>query len=52
MKISTKGRYGLRFMLELGLNYGKGLLSLKEVSSRQQISEKYLEQIAEVEKEV
>ncbi len=45
MKISTKGRYALRFMLDLAL-YGEGrYLPLKEVSARQEISLKYLEQI-------
>ncbi|MCC8122167.1 MAG: Rrf2 family transcriptional regulator [Oscillospiraceae bacterium] len=45
MKISTKGRYALRLMLDLAL-YGNGAaLSLREVSGRQDISEKYLEQI-------
>lgn len=45
MKISTKGRYALRFMLDLAL-YGEGrYLPLKEVSARQEISPKYLEQI-------
>lgn len=45
MKISTKGRYALRFMLDLAI-YGNGrYLPLKEVSARQEISLKYLEQI-------
>ncbi|KXL53424.1 HTH-type transcriptional regulator CymR [Anaerotignum neopropionicum] len=45
MKISTKGRYGIRLMLSLAINYEKGTLSLKAISKEQQISEKYLEQI-------
>lgn len=45
MKISTKGRYGLRLMIDLGVSYNKGLVPLKEVASRQDISDKYLEQI-------
>ncbi|MBC8570128.1 RrF2 family transcriptional regulator [Zongyangia hominis] len=45
MKISTKGRYGLRLMLDLALSYEKGLVSLRDVAARQEISEKYLEQI-------
>ncbi len=45
MKVSTKGRYGLRLMLCLALNYENGHMSLKEISKRQDISEKYLEQI-------
>lgn len=46
MMISTKGRYALRFMADLALNDSKGYISLKEVSRRQGISVKYLEQIA------
>ena len=45
MKISTRGRYGLRLMLYLSLHYEKGYLSLKEISKSENISEKYLEQI-------
>ncbi|MDF2567847.1 MAG: transcriptional regulator, BadM/Rrf2 family [Oscillospiraceae bacterium] len=45
VKISTKGRYALRFMFDLSLHYGKGLVPLKEISKRQNISGKYLEQI-------
>lgn len=46
MKISTKGRYGLRLMLCLALNFENNTrLSLKEISKKQGISEKYLEQI-------
>ncbi len=45
MKISTKGRYGLRLMFDLALHYGKGMIPLKEVAKRQDISDKYLEQI-------
>jgi len=45
MKISTKGRYALRFMLDLAM-YSEGkYLPLKEISARQEISLKYLEQI-------
>ena len=45
MKISTKGRYGLRLMADLAVHYERGLLPLKEIAARQEISEKYLEQI-------
>lgn len=45
MKISTKGRYALRLMLDLAVHNGSGHTPLKEVARRQDISEKYLEQI-------
>ncbi|HOS68590.1 MAG TPA: Rrf2 family transcriptional regulator [Bacillota bacterium] len=45
MILSTKGRYGLKIMYELALNYGEGPMSLKEVAQRQQLSETYLEQL-------
>lgn len=46
MLISTKGRYALRFMLDLAEHQGEGYLSLKTVATRQNISLKYLEAIA------
>ena len=46
MKISTKGRYGIRLMLCLALQYEKsGHMPLKMIAQQQEISEKYLEQI-------
>ena len=45
MKISTKGRYGLRLMVDLTSYHGKGLVPLKDIAARQDISNKYLEQI-------
>lgn len=45
MRVSTKTRYGLRFMIELGSNYGKGPVYMKDIARLQQISEKYLSQI-------
>lgn len=45
MKISTRGRYALRLMLELALGDKNKPISLKEISARQGISDKYLEQI-------
>ena len=45
MKISTKGRYALRLMLDLAINDGEELIRIKDISKRQGISEKYLEQI-------
>ena len=45
MKISTKGRYALRMMVDLAQNRSKGFVPLKEISERQDISKKYLELI-------
>lgn len=46
MKVSTKGRYALRLMVDLGINSADGTyVSLKDVAARQGISAKYLEQI-------
>jgi Rrf2 family protein len=45
MKLSTRGRYGARFMLDLAMHYGNGPVLLREVSERQEISIKYLEQL-------
>ena len=45
MKISTKGRYALRLMMDLAENNSGSPISLKDVAKRQDISDKYLEQI-------
>ena len=45
MKISTKGRYALRLLLDIAQQGEGAVVSLKEISSRQDISVKYLEQI-------
>jgi Rrf2 family protein len=45
MKISTKGRYALRLMLDLALNNTGEYITIKSIAARQEISEKYLEQI-------
>ncbi len=45
MKISTRGRYSLRMLLDLAENRDKGFVPLKEIAERQDISKKYLEQI-------
>jgi Rrf2 family protein len=45
MKLSTRGRYGTRLMLELAKNYGKGPTSIAEISRKQEIPIKYLEQL-------
>lgn len=45
MKISTKGRYALRVLVDLAENAGENFVSLKDIAERQGISKKYLEQI-------
>ena len=45
MKISTKGRYALRVMIDLALNSDGNFIALKEIAKRQDITVKYLEQI-------
>lgn len=45
MKISTRGRYALRLMLDIAVTGGDEYVSLKSIAERQQISGKYLEQI-------
>jgi transcriptional regulator, Rrf2 family len=48
MKISTKGRYALRLMVDLAEHRDSGFIALKDVAKRQNISKKYLEQIVPV----
>ncbi|MBO5054730.1 MAG: RrF2 family transcriptional regulator [Lachnospiraceae bacterium] len=45
MKISTKGRYALRLMLDLALHDNDAPVRIKDIAARQEISDKYLEQI-------
>lgn len=45
MKFSTKTRYGIRAMLEIAVNEGQGGVFQKDISERQRISIKYLDQI-------
>ncbi len=45
MKISTKGRYALRMLLDLAEHKNDGFIALKDIAKRQNISKKYLEQI-------
>jgi Rrf2 family protein len=45
MKLSTKGRYGVKAMVDLAINYGEQPVSIKNISQRQNISEYYLEQL-------
>lgn len=45
MKISTKGRYALRMVIDLAEHTEDGFISLKDIAARQGLSKKYLEQI-------
>jgi Rrf2 family cysteine metabolism transcriptional repressor len=45
MKLSTRGRYGLRALLDLALHQGDGLVPLKDIARRQEISLPYLEHL-------
>jgi Rrf2 family protein len=47
IRISTKGRYGTRLMLELAMNYDRGPVLLKEIAKKQEISEGYLQHIVD-----
>ncbi len=48
MKISTKGRYAVRLMIDIAKNSGEGYVSLKDAAERQGVSLKYLEQIVTI----
>ena len=48
MKISTKGRYALRLMLDLALHDSDAPIRIKDIAARQDISDKYLEQIISI----
>jgi Rrf2 family protein len=48
MMISTKGRYALRMMLDMDLNNTGDPVRIKDIATRQEISDKYLEQIVSV----
>lgn len=48
MKISTKGRYALRMLIDLAEHQSDGYVALKDIASRQDISKKYLEQIVPI----
>ena len=45
MKISTKGRYAVRMLVDMAEHQNDGFISLKDIAERQNISKKYLEQI-------
>lgn len=48
MKISTKGRYALRMLIDLAEHSNDGFISLKDIAERQGVSKKYLEQIVPI----
>jgi Rrf2 family protein len=48
MRISTKGRYALRLMIDLAIHHTGEPISLKDIARRQEISDKYLEQIISI----
>jgi Rrf2 family cysteine metabolism transcriptional repressor len=45
MKLSTRGRYGLRALLDLAVHRGEGLVLLKDIARRQEVSLPYLEHL-------
>jgi len=45
MKISAKGEYALKALLDLAFQYGKGLIPIQKIASRQKIPQRYLEQV-------
>ncbi len=45
MKVSTKGRYAARAMLDLAQHFGEGPILVKDISRREEFSDRYLEQI-------
>ena len=48
MRVSTKGRYAIRFMLDLALHNTGEPVRIKDVATRQNISDKYLEQVVSI----
>ncbi|NMA85696.1 MAG: Rrf2 family transcriptional regulator [Tissierellia bacterium] len=45
MKLSTRGRYGLKAMYQLATHYGEGPIPLKQIADKENLSENYLEQL-------
>ncbi len=45
MKLTTKGRYATRAMLDLALHRGEGAILVRDIARRQEVSEKYLKQL-------
>lgn len=48
MKISSKGRYALRMLIDLAEHNNDGFIALRDIAERQGISKKYLEQIVPI----
>ena len=48
MRISTKGRYALRMLIDLAEHQNEGYIPLRDIANRQGISKKYLEQIVPI----
>ena len=45
MRLSTRGRYGLKAMYQLAMHYGEGPIPLKQIADKENLSENYLEQL-------
>lgn len=45
IRISTKGKYGTRLMVQLAMNYGKGPMLLKDIANKENLSVRYLEHL-------
>lgn len=45
MRLSTRGRYGLKAMYQLAMHYGEGPIPLKQIADKEDLSENYLEQL-------
>ncbi|MBI4247066.1 MAG: Rrf2 family transcriptional regulator [Candidatus Rokubacteria bacterium] len=45
MKISAKGEYAIKAVLDLAMHYGRGLVPIQEIAARQRIPQRYLEQV-------
>jgi Rrf2 family protein len=45
MRISAKGEYAIKAMLDLALHHGKGLIPIQDIAARQGIPQRYLEQV-------
>ena len=45
MKLSTKGQYSLKAMVDLAIHYSDGVVTISQIAGRQGVSESYLEQL-------